>query len=143
MNSILSGSGKDIHMEVPDIRRAFEVLETDNISNPFTQRTLENILEKNGLSIEILPEHASYKLSLAYIANHISLNEPNILDHAVIAMLVSLLVRKHTELHSFDNLSEQAIILHNITSAALSSGNTTPCMINWMDFKRYMPHNIG
>ncbi len=142
MNSILSGSDKDIHMEVPDIRRAFEVLETDNISNPFTQRALENILEKNGLSIEILPEHASYKLSLAYIANHISLQEPNILDHAVIAILVSLLVQKYTELEKFDNLSTEAIILHNIASAALSSGNTTPCTINLMDFRQYIPQNI-
>ncbi len=126
MNSILSGSSKDIHMEVPDIRRAFEVLETDNISNPFTQRTLVDILEKNGLSIEILPEHASYKLSLAYIANLISLNKPSILNHAVIAILVSLLVQKYTDLHSFDKLSDQAIALHYITSAARYSGDTTP-----------------
>ncbi len=142
MNSIQSGNGDYIHLKSEDIRRVFDALDTENV-NPFSQRTIEDILKKMGFPIEIWPNGASYKLSLAYIASHISLEEElNILDHAVIAALVSLLVRKYTDLKTFDNLSETAITLHNITSAAISSGNLTPGDINFMDFNRYTVENI-
>ena len=52
MNSIQSGNGDYIHLKSEDIRRVFDALDTENV-NPFSQRTIEDILKKMGFPIEI------------------------------------------------------------------------------------------